>query len=229
MVEKIVVPQQEITGPSDMVAARSGVVEEILVVDGQAKVESGQAVAKGDVLISGTVTPVLNPYAPPPIEPLTPYQVQARGVVKARVWYQGYGECPLRSQNMVLSGREAHQVGLLTPWKEFVLWGQNRPQYEHEQIKATSYILGTPLGPLGFNYHLFSEEQPEEVTHSELEATQIARQKALQSLEEQIGESAVVTDSKFEVLSSPSDTIIRIKVSVEIIEDIAIVQPIAGP
>ncbi len=228
VVEKIVVPQQEITGPSDMVAARSGVVEEILVIDGQAKVESGQAVAKGDVLISGTVTPVLNPYAPPPIEPLTPYQVQARGVVKARVWYQGYGECPLRSQNMVLSGREAHQVGLLTPWKEFTLWGQKRPQYEHEQIKATSYILGTPFGPLGFNYHLFSEEQPEEVIHSELEATQIARQKALQSLEDQIGESAVVTDSKFEVLSSPSDTIMRIKVSVEIIEDIAVVQPIAG-
>lgn len=229
VVEKIVVPKNQISVCSDMVAARSGVVEEILVLDGQAKVEAGQAVAKGDVLISGTVTPVLSPYAPPPKEPLIPYQVQARGVVKARVWYQGYGECPLKSQIMIPSGREAHQVGFKTPWREFPMWGKKRPQYEHEQVKASSYILDTPLGPLGFNYRLYSEEQPQEVAYSELEATQIARQKALQSLEEQIGESARVTDSKLEVLSSPSDVIMRIKVSVEIIEDIAISQPAAGP
>lgn len=227
VVEKIVVPPDQIVGPTDMVAACSGVIEEILVLDGQAKVEVGQAVAKGDVLISGTVTPVLGPYAPPPKEPLTPYQVQAKGVVKARVWYQGYGECPLKSEKMVLSGRDSHQVALVSPWTSLALWGKNRPQYEHEQIKARDYILQTPLGPLGFAYRHFSEEKPETVNHSELEATQTARQKALQSLESQIGESARVTDSKIDVLSSPSDAIIRVKVSVEIIEDIAISQPIA--
>lgn len=229
VVEKIVVPQDQIIGPTDMVAARSGVVEEILVLDGQAKVEVGHAVAKGDVLISGTVTPVLGPYAPPPKEPLTPYQVQARGVVKARVWYQGYGECPLKSENMISSGRDAHRVALVTPWTELVLWGNKRPQYEHERVKTNAYLLQTSLGPLGFEYHCFIEEKPEIVNYSELGATQIARQKALQSLESQIGESARVTDSKIDVLSSPSDAIIRVKVSVEIIEDIAISQPIAGP
>lgn len=228
VVEKIVIPPNEITGPSDMVAARSGVVEEILVLDGQAKVEAGQAVAKGDVLISGTVTPVLSPYAPPPLEPLLPYQVQARGVVKARVWYEGYGECPMKTENMVLSGRTAHQVSFITPWREFTLWGKKRPQFAREQVASTSNKLDTPIGPVGFNYRQYSEETPEVITHSEMEATQIAKQKALESLEGQIGQSAKITDSKINLLSSPSDVILRINVSVEVIEDIAISQPISG-
>ncbi|MGI6469577.1 MAG: sporulation protein YqfD [Syntrophomonadaceae bacterium] len=225
VVEKIVIPPQEIIGPSDMVAARSGIVEEILVLDGQAKVEVGQVVAKGDVLISGTVIPSLSPYAPPPPEPLLPYQVQARGVVKARVWYDGYGECPLKTENRVLSGRKAHRVILLTPWRELLLWGKHSP-FANEQVAQRAYKLDTPIGPLGLNYQKHSEETLEVVTHTEAEATQIARQKALESLQSQIAPSSKIIDSTMTVLSSPSDAILRVKVSLEVIEDIAVAQPI---
>lgn len=227
VVEKIVIPQQEITGPCDMVAARNGVVEEILVLDGQARVQEGQPVARGDILISGNVTPILSPYSPPPKEPLLPYQVRARGVVKARVWYDGYGECPMKLENMVLSGRKAYQVKLLTPLKELSLWGKRRTQFEHEQVSTSTKMLNTPIGPFAFTYQKYCEEKAEVVIYSEPEATQIARDRALESLQSKIGPAPKITDSKMSVLSYPSDAILRIRVSVEIIEDIAISRPIS--
>lgn len=227
VVEKIVIPQEEISGPSDMVAARNGVVEEILVLDGQARVQEGQPVTQGDILISGNVTPILSPYSPPPKEPLLPYQVRARGIVKARVWYDGYGECPMKSENMVLSGRKAYQVKLLTPLKELSLWGKRRPQFEHEQVSTSTKSLNTPIGPFAVTYQKYYEEKAEVIIHSEPEATQIARDRALETLQGRIGASPKITASKISVLSYPSDALLRIKVSVEIIEDIAISRPIS--
>lgn len=227
VVEKIVVPEQEITGPSDMVAARNGIVEKILVLDGQASVEEGQVVSKGDILISGYVTPILSPYSPPPKEPLLPYQTRARGVVKARVWYEGYGECPMKSEYLVLSGHKAYQVRLLTPLGEYSLWGRRRPQFEHEEALLNSKSIKTPVGSFALTYGEYREQRLEIITHSESAATEIAREKALESLESQVGPSPQIVESKISVLSYPSDAILRIKIAVEIIEDIAISRPIS--
>ncbi len=225
VVEKIVVPQREITGPSDMVAARSGIVEKILVLDGQAAVEEGQAVSKGDILISAYVTPILSPYSPPPKEPLYPYLVQARGIVKARVWYEGYGECPMKVEHRVLSGAKAHRLKVVTPFRELSLWGKKRLPFEYEQLATVTKALKTPWGEFILVYQKYSEEQLQTLTYQESEAMQIAREKALASLQDRIGLAPEIISNKVSVLSYPSDTILRIKISVEIIEDIAISRP----
>ena len=38
-------PRDEITGPCHLVASRDGIIEEVLVLDGQANVEAGDVVA----------------------------------------------------------------------------------------------------------------------------------------------------------------------------------------
>ena len=55
---------------------------------------------------------------------------------------------------------------------------------------------------------------------------EIARDKAMQNLRQGMEGNLQIIDSHMEVLSSPSDSIIRIKVFAESIEDIGVEQPI---
>ena len=104
VVEKVI-PGEEINGPCHLIASQDGVIEEIIVLDGQARVKEGDTVAKGDVLVSGLVIPEINPYMPPEAnQNLDPYLVRARGIVKARVWFEGYGSVVFTRKNGYLPG-----------------------------------------------------------------------------------------------------------------------------
>jgi similar to stage IV sporulation protein len=221
VVEKVL-PDDEITGPCHIVAAHDGVVEEVLVLEGQANVKSGNVVAKGDILISGIVfPPVLYEMAEKPVPTGQPYQVRARGKVMARTWYEGYGECSLISEKKVFTEKELNKLYLITPWKKVLLkgWGDNKFILYEESGKEQ--VWHSPVGNWGLSSLRIKEQQINTTKYSEKEAVEIAREKALQSLRQKMDASLKVSDSHFIVLSSPSDSIVRIKVSVESIQDIS--------
>ncbi|PKM76573.1 MAG: sporulation protein YqfD [Firmicutes bacterium HGW-Firmicutes-15] len=226
VVEKIL-PDKEITGPCHIVAAQDGVVEEVLVLEGQANVKSGSVVAKGDILISGIVFPPV-PYAMAenPVPSGEPYHVRARGKVMARTWYEGYGECSLISEKKVFTEKELNKLYLITPWKNLLLkgWGDNKFIFYEENAKEQ--VWHSPIGNWGLSSLSIKEQQINTTKYSEKEAVEIAREKALQSLNQKMEANLKVSDSHFVVLSSPSDSIVRIKVSVESIQDISQVHPI---
>jgi similar to stage IV sporulation protein len=225
VVEKIL-PQEDISGPCHIVAARDGIITEILVLDGQASKEEGDVVAQGDILISGIVFPEKSPWiVQEEEEEAQPYTVRARGEVKARVWYEGYGECRMRTERLVYSGQEASRIYLVTPWKEWRIKGRVKPGFSRFRSKTTRHIITTPPGQLGF-YHVKDREQVAKIeVHSETEALRIARQQALKVLRKKTGQVRV-NDSHLEVLSSPSDPVLRVKVAVEVVENIAVAQAI---
>lgn len=226
VVEKIL-PGKEITGPCHIVAGKDGIVEEILVLDGQAAVDKGDVVAKGDVLISGIVIPQPSPYDFSEEEKdVTPYLVRARGVIKARVWYEGYGECKMREEKTVLTGRESRTVGLITPWREFHIYSSNQEKYIVSQEKGNDKIVNTPLGRFGFTWVVKKEQKVEKKELTEQAATRIAKEIAMNSLYSKIKKSDEISDSRVEVLSSPSESILRIRVLVETVENIAVAEPI---
>src|SRR5690606_19888793 len=53
VVEKTLPPDLTPLGPGDLIARRAGVVEEVLVLQGEAAVQEGDVVLAGDVLIQG--------------------------------------------------------------------------------------------------------------------------------------------------------------------------------
>lgn len=230
VVEKVL-PREEITGPCHMVAAREGIVEQVLVLDGQANVAAGDVVARGDILISGVVFPEISPYIV--VDPeqenssaTMPYTVRARGQVQARVWYEGYGECALVEEKIV-SGQEATQYYLETPWKD-ISWPRDPQQFalaEQEHLRKTIY---TPLGSITL-HQVNSKEQIKEVTElSPSEAEKIAVERAQKVLKNKLGQNNSSPNITKELISSPSDPIIRVKLTAEIIEDIAVPEPISG-
>lgn len=231
VVEKVL-PRNNITGPCHLVATRDGVIDEVLVLDGQVSVKVGDVVKKGDILISGIVFPEKSPYIvqspeeEEEEEELKPYTVRARGQVKARVWYEGYGECRLHEEKLVSSGRGLSKIYIETPWKTVFIKGQRENSYPLYKQDVKKKVINSPLGDFGF-YRLKMEEQVKETRDfPEKEAVKIARERAMRTLARKIGKDKKISESRVDILSRPSDPILRVRVSVETIEDIAGAQPI---
>ncbi|MBC7076188.1 MAG: sporulation protein YqfD [Syntrophomonadaceae bacterium] len=225
VVEKVL-PKKEITGPCNMVAAKDGVVEEILVLEGQARVEKGDVVTKGDILISGIVFPEKSPYIVDETEQKEePYLVRARGEVKARVWYEGYGECSLKTEKKMLSGRSMSKVYVKLFGRDILIKGRGIADYSQSQKKKTLRVIKSPLGEFGISKIVIQELVTEVVEHTEDEAAAIAEEKAMEVLAGKIGNSEQIS-SRAEIVSLPSDSILRVKVRVEAVENIAVPQPI---
>lgn len=230
VVEKIL-PGKDLNGPCHVVASRDGVVEEVLVLEGQSMVEKGKVVAKGDILISGIVFPDID-YELEEDEELQgeprnlPYSCRARGRVQARTWYEGYGECALKTKQKTLTGREVKRLYVETPWKNFLLKGPRESAFSLYEQKSSRKKLNTPIGSFAIYSQKIREQSDDYIEYSEEKAVEIARERALKSLNKQMNDSLKIMNSKVDILSSPSDPILRVKISVETIEDIAVTQPI---
>lgn len=231
VVEKIL-PRSNIAGPCHLVATRDGIIEEVLVLDGQASVKPGDVVRKGDILISGVVFPEKSPYIitspeqEEEEEELKPYTVKARGQVKARVWYEGYGECRLHEEKLVLSGRRLSKIYIETPWRTVFLKGQREKSYPFYRQTVDKKMIKSPLGDFGL-YRLKLEEQVKETRDfSEKEAVKIAQERAMKTMMDKMGKDKKINESRVDILSRPSDPILRARISVEIIEEITAAQPI---
>lgn len=226
VVEKVL-PDADAIGPCDIVAERDGLVEEILVLNGQAVVQKGAVVVKGDMLISGTVTPTL-PMEGLPVDPNAvtgPTLVRARGYVKARTWYEGYGEAKRTYEETRLTGERYSRLAIKTPWRVFTVTGEGEiPFSSYEQRKK----IGSGTGNWGLDWTEYREQKTETTQFSENGAVEMARQTAMASLEADMKGNVKIMDSQLEVLSSPSDSIVRIKIFVEGLEDIGMPQTIGG-
>lgn len=231
VVEKIL-PKTDISGPCHIVATRDGVIEEVLALDGQANVKPGDVVKKGDILISGVVFPEKSPYIvnndeeEKEEEQEEPYTVRARGQVKARVWYEGYGECRLHEEKLVLSGRKLRKIYIETPWKTFLVKGQREKTYNLYEQKIKKRIVKSPLGDFGFFQVELKEKIKKTRDFTEKEAVKLAQERAMKTLARKMGDNTKISESRVDILSRPSDPILRARISVEAIEDIATAQPI---
>ncbi len=228
VVEKIL-PDRETTEPCNIVAKRDGVVDEVLVLNGQAIVKSGDVVVKGDLLISGIMLPPVPPdniTMPAPLPAMEPTQVRARGQVKARTWYEGYGESRRAWDETILTKSKYSRLYLTSPWRQYLLIGRGMIPYpDYEQSEKNWLVHGYRWG---ITYQKFQERVVKTTQYTENEAVEIAREQAMENLRLIMDSNVKMVDSHLEVLSSPSDSIVRIKVFVEGIEDIGTPQPIAG-
>lgn len=233
VVEKIL-PRSEITGPCHLVASRDGVVEQVLVLDGQAEVAEGDVIANGDILISGVVFPKPSPYVVQSEDDKNnfanqmPYTVRARGQVKARVWHEGYGECKLYEEYYT-NGRETSRCFLETPWNTITVKRGSRDEYVHVQTLSNKKIINTPVGQFVIHKLELTERIKNVRERSESAAVETARKRAISAMQRKASPGLNFENIKVEVLSAPSDPIIRVKVSAETVQDVAVPEPIVGP
>lgn len=221
VVEKVL-PGEQLTGPCHMVAKRGGVVEEVMVLDGTAAVQKGDTVGAGNILISGTIIPT-GEY-PEGLGP-PPRLVKAQGVVKARVWYEGYGEHALVEEETVLTGNKSEGIKLTSPWGKWVI---RRPEqnFASFQIRKSNHRVNTPWGEVLWSKETILETRQSIKEFDSQKSLEMARKEALANLRCEMKEVEKILSIKTKLISSPSDTMVRVKAEAEVLEDICRPQPL---
>lgn len=241
VVEKVLPPGSEEEQKMDVVAAKDGLVKEMLVLSGHPLVNEGDTVTAGQVLISAAIPPPENDQEitgeetgdnsgnvlEENREPVK--YVHARGIVRARVWYEDYGEMNLVEKGAVLTGREITKLCIKIGAKEIILMGPEQVPYKYYDTRT-----GVKRLPAWRNIHIpvefitvkYFEKEPYTRRYSRDEARRLAGRRVLTGIKKQIPPGARILDWKERVVETaePED-IVRVKVIVETLEEIGIEKP----
>ena len=153
-------------------ADRDALIEAVLIKHGQAMVSHGDTVQKGTLLVS----------------PLADGRADA--IIKARVWYEGYGECAIREETVQAAAESRRIYTLLKDGAQLQIWGWP-PKCEDENMTLAqeSQLLNVPLGQqtLPLQVDILTAQTVFWRNNSEDEAKTKAQEQAISSLQAQIG------------------------------------------
>lgn len=145
LVEKAPVPAKNNRTPADLLAAKSGVVERLVVVTGQAAVKEGEAVRAGQTVVRGILEPKV-PGQPGAVG--EPVPVRAKGEVFARVWYQEYREVPLRFPEKVRTGRAYRRQIIKAGGWDIITWGRGPVPFSDYEVEESGNSVFSWRNPL---------------------------------------------------------------------------------
>ncbi len=201
------------TGPGgdDVVAAKDGVIKQLLVLRGQGRAAVGQTVRKGDVLISGHVV-----YEEEGREPVSVDTV-AKGVVTAAVWYEGVAYVSLAAVSGSPGGAVTGSVRAEKDGAEVIL-------FEGPGNDFDDFVTGTRrLSLFGWTVEAVSYRRsaPRLSRRKEERALAAAEKKAGNLAEREIPENAVIVGRQRRVLRDVPGAV-GVAVTLETEEDIAV-------
>lgn len=220
IVEKTIPTEFDKT-PGDIIAEKDGVITEVIALAGKSMVQKGDTVKKGDILIKGVA------YEGKEIIPmkteLPSKIIRANGIVKARVWYEGYGESELSTVFRERTGEKKIGITLRVLEHEFHLRPvvlDSEKEFEVESVNkkiswwrnsniAVEYIMDNHYEVITKRVEISTEEAKEQ-----------GKAKALAEVQAMIPETAQVIARMVEVLKTPETNLVRVKVNIETVEDI---------
>lgn len=217
--------KQEDKAPANIIAQKDGVITEYIVLAGQGVVKKGDTVKKGDMLIKGIVPEqvMTNELGQPIINNNPPQLIKANGIIKARIWYEGYGEAEISTIAHQRTGQREVEVSVnigtnkLSLKKAFL---DPNKAFENEVIHKKLPFWRNSDVIVESTINIYHEVDTLLVERTLEEARNEARSKALASVQSVIPETAHVISRSSEVLQASEPNLVRVKVSIETIEEI---------
>ena len=212
--------------PNDIVAKKAGLITELIVFRGTPKVEEGATVKKGQVLISQEVKVKSDSEVEEEEEISAEIkEVKAAGVVKAKVWYLGYGEAALIETFMQPTGAKQKSLILKYENKELILSGPRKPPYNYfwveENIKSLAQWRNINF-PLEIITKQYIKLKKMRANRSAKQAKEIAKQKAVKSILQQLAKEVIIMNSDLKLIKTKKEeNLVRVKAILEVEEDIA--------
>lgn len=229
-----IVPAEEDRRPAHIVAGKAGLIKEVLILTGHPAVKEGDTVVPGQVLISGAIPPPEEPNKPGEekkpekgpkiIKPLR--YVQARGIVRARVWYEGYGEAEITETGRRLTGRSETRLSMKFSGKEIILAGSQKIPYK--LYESETFVKRAPQWrniniPVELVTVKYLEMQEYREDRGRGGARRAAEEKALEAINRQLPKDARIQERRLEeVVTGQPENLVRVKAVVETIEDIGV-------
>jgi len=134
--------------PADLVAAKAGRIQTLIVLAGKPMVKEGDLVTEGQVLIRGE-PPDLDFFGrtvPPPGWP--PKAIRARGMVRATVTYDLKAEVPWELSYLVRTGATAQRSIVTVGARSLVLTGRDEIPFAEWQEERASLVWRDHQGRL---------------------------------------------------------------------------------
>jgi similar to stage IV sporulation protein len=203
IVEKKIVEE---TGAGDIVAARDGIIKEVIVLKGMAVVKEGDTVTSGQPLIIATAD-----------------QKRARGIVKAYVWYEGEADIQLFDREFIFTGREKTYWGFKVGRE--IIWLPPYQEYFKNYQKRREIKTIPVWRNIAFSIELIKEEHKEikviKKRYTRENALFLAKEKALQGIFTRLSPEATILDIKVEEVSQETGNGAKVRVIVKALENIA--------
>lgn len=198
-----------------IVAAKNGVIREIFVLKGQKKVEVGDTVEAGDILISGLIT-----YEEEGKEPVSDVTA-AKGMIKAAVWYEGVSYVSLHGIDVVPTGKESGIVTVTKDKNVYTLWGDEETSFDNAVTEERDFSL---FFDTTFSVKNIREVVGREKERTSEEALALAKKQAKAAAEAKLPKDAVIVDEQLEELTDKEGAV-GVRVIIETEEDISEFSP----
>jgi similar to stage IV sporulation protein len=217
---------QKVLYRGDLIAAKTGFVDDIIVIQGIPVVKEGDTVKEGQVLIKaagGMTEYSFDVGSKAGAKENAVDAPAAKGFVRGRVWYSAEKKVPLLEEITEKTGKFANGWGIKLTDRVIMITNQESPYPESIQ---ESEIYALPVWrnwrfPVEIIKTHYEETQKKQVERTVSEARELAEALAREELKKEIPPEAKILQDKVLVLSSEKG-VEHIRVEVETFQELAV-------
>lgn len=205
--------------PGDIVAGASGLIERMEVYAGQPLVRKGSTVLEGEILVTGTLTSMLEEER----------QVHSLADIQARTWYKLSAQMPLETGAKAYTGEEFTRRALYIGGKRLNLYlnaGIPLDGYDKIIKKCSLSVFDSFTFPFSLVTERYSAYEYRQVELDKTEAEAILREGLLARLRESLDTTGEIVDYSFE--GREENGVYIVTLQAECLENIAVEAPASG-
>lgn len=197
--------------PCDIVAAKSGVIKRMSVLEGESAAAAGSVVAKGDILVRGLMSS----------ETGDERYVHSMALVIADTWYEISAQTPLNEDRKIERGHTDTAFSLIIGKKRINFFSDSRNKYTScDKINKLRYIsLGDVFTlPLGYAIERTTQYETKPMPINEAEAVERLKADLRSELQRRIGDGQIVSE---EYSVSKTEELLTVTLRAQCTENIA--------
>lgn len=178
--ERIITDTSKDDKVCNLVAAKSGIINDIKVEQGEVLVNINDYVNEGDILVTGVIN----------YNEEMKRTTCASGEIYATTWYTVDVKIPFEYSEYVETGKKKYNI----VWEN----NQNKHQILRERFNSYNSYLKNILKIFDFNLYVETEMETEKITktYTEEEALEVGINKAIENVKIKLGEKDEIIDKK---------------------------------
>ena len=197
--------------PTMIVAAKSGVIEKVITLEGVKVLDKGNTVLKGDIIVSGIADSLCNGKR----------TLHADALVYARTWYEMSAKIPQQIALKQYTGSKKTKTSVIIAGKRINFSLNSGIQWENYDKITLEKTIELPMGgilPLTFVTEKYLQYEPAKTELTQQQAEEILKPELMRRLEAETDGGEIV-DYSYETTVSGGAVTVTLKA--ECIEEIA--------